>query len=442
MNQPMRVLTVLALLCFGVAMLLLVRVTGLSVRGPEPSDGYEPMPLQMGLAQGSAQSPRAVMALSGQGAAPAAAIKDSWQGVLADLEKARGAVPSELLLEFHSAAAMAEFLQRLTQAGIRVLARRDDLLLARVGFGGRAAALAAELSRGGGSVSRATPNYQVWVPGMGQAPQPDPNNAGGQSPVGERALEMIGVAGQRSDWGRGVRVAVLDSGVLAHDSLKNVSVLHEDFVRDGQVFHGHGTAMASLIAGNDREVPSYGIAQGVTLLDGRVADGRGMGHSVALAEAVLWAVEQGAAVINISLGSSGDSPWVARAIALAQSKGVIVVAAAGNDRSSTLDFPAAYPSVLAVGAVDAHGRQAYFSNSGQGLFIAAPGVSVPSAYDGNRRVVGSGTSQAAAMVSAAAAVFLWRGMQPAQVPAAMAAAATSTGAPTSQVGSGILWLAQ
>jgi len=128
------------------------------------------------------------------------------------------------------------------------------------------------------------------------------------------------------------------------------------------------------------------------------------------------------------------------AVAYAISRGVIVVAAAGNEQANALAYPAAYEGVISVAAVDAQGRQAYFSNSGSGLFIAAPGVGIISAYSDNKTVIGSGTSQAAAITSGAISALLSRNYQSAQIPLILARNAVSTGAPATQVGAGILKL--
>jgi thermitase len=93
-----------------------------------------------------------------------------------------------------------------------------------------------------------------------------------------------------------------------------------------------------------------------------------------------------------------------------------------------------------VAAVDAQGRQAYFSNSGEGLFISAPGVGIVSPYSDGRTVIGSGTSQAAAITSGAISALLSRNYQSQQIPRILTQNATKTGAPATQVGAGILKL--
>ncbi len=202
--------------------------------------------------------------------------------------------------------------------------------------------------------------------------------------------------------------------------------------------HGHGTAMASLIAG--RDAVHGGVAPASEILDVRVADSTGMGNTAFVAQGILYAVDSGARVINISLGAAADSTMLREAVAYAISRGVTVVAAGGNEQASSLAYPASYDKVISVAAVDAQGRQAYFSNSGEGLFISAPGVGIVSWYSGGKTVIGSGTSQAAALVSGGVAALLSRNYQAANIPLVLTSNAVRTGAPVTQVGAGILRL--
>ena len=112
---------------------------------------------------------------------------------------------------------------------------------------------------------------------------------------------------------------------------------------------------------------------------------------------------------------------LAQAVAYASQRGAIVVAAAGNEAYGQLAIPAAYESVVSVGSVDADNRQAYFSNSGAGLDLAAPGVGVVTAWATDKVALVSGTSQSSALVSAAVATYLAWGVPPAQVSARLKA---------------------
>jgi len=234
-----------------------------------------------------------------------------------------------------------------------------------------------------------------------------------------------------------VTVAVVDSGVADHPTFTDGQVTHIDLVNDGQPFDGHGTAMASLIAGS--APGADGVSPAAKILDVRVSDSTGTSNSFLLAEGIMTAVQNGAQVINISMGSFGDAPAVADAVQTALSHGIVVVASAGNEDLTTLDWPAAYPGVISVSGVDAAGHIAYFSNAGQPT-LAAPAVGIPSAYAVNGQpylAQGDGTSQAAALVSGSAAMITSTG---GNVLKTLTQSVQPANAPTAQVGAGILSL--
>lgn len=350
-----------------------------------------------------------------------------------ELARTPGAVPDELLLSFTTPAELEAFRARAARAGLELLPADPRLLTARVRVGdGRA--LASELAAGG--FDRVGPNYLAWVPALPRLPETDPDNAGGARPFGTSGLEAVGAGRVRSDWGRGVTVAVLDTGITEHPQLEQVRLSRTDLVQDGQPLNGHGTAMASLIAGSDPA--EGGVAPAVSLLDIRVADARGESTTTLVAQGILTAVDQGARVINISLGTNADAPVLRRAVEYALERGVVIVAAAGNDQATALAYPAGYSGVVSVAAVDANGVQAFFSNSGSGLAVAAPGVGIVSAYRDNQRVISSGTSQAAAITSGVVATMLGWGYSGQSILKSLAANAKPTGAPAEQTGAGLV----
>ena len=350
-----------------------------------------------------------------------------------ELARTPGAAPDELLLSFAKPADLEAFRARAARAGIELLPTDPRLLTARVRVGdGRA--LASELA--GGGFDRVGPNYLAWVPALPRLPETDADNAGGARPFGSSGLEAIGAGRDRSDWGRGITVAVLDTGITDHPQLEQVRLSRTDLVQDGQPVDGHGTAMASLIAGADPA--EGGVAPAVSLLDIRVADAKGESTTALVAQAILIAVDQGARVINISLGTNADAPVLRRAVEYALERGVVIVAAAGNDQATALAYPAGYNGVVSVAAVDANGVQAFFSNSGSGLVVAAPGVGIVSAYSDNRRVISSGTSQAAALTSGVVATMLGWGYSGQSILKSLAANARPTGAPAEQTGAGLV----
>ena len=380
--------------------------------------------------------------LGASGAPAAPGLPAGSLGALGDLvaklealNATAGVVPREVVLTFPSSAAWNAFRRRAADAGLRVLHADERLLTARVGYDDPQA-LARELRDHAGDFQGVGLNYQAWVPALQNEREADAANAGGRAPFGNSGLAAIGAAGNRQTWGRGVTAAVLDTGVTEHEVLGHTRITHLDLVQDGQVPNGHGTAMASLIAGNDAS--NGGVAPAARLLDVRVADVNGQSTTALVAEGIMQAVDAGAQLINISLGSTGDSPVLRRAVEYALERGVVIVAAAGNEQQAALAYPAGYEGVISVAAVDANGTQAFFSNSGSGLTLAAPGVGIVSAYSDNRMVMSSGTSQATAITSGVIAALLGWGHAPADIAGLLTQSAKATGAPATQVGAGIL----
>jgi serine protease len=186
--------------------------------------------------------------------------------------------------------------------------------------------------------------------------------------------------------GKGVVVAVIDTGIAweNHGDFAQVPdfegarfVPGYDFVNDdahANDDHGHGTHVAGTIAQstNNRQGVA-GVAFEATLMPIKVLDHFGSGNSADIAEAIRWAVDNGAKVLNLSLGGGGRSEVLANAVRYAKSKGAVVVCAAGNSGRAILDYPAAYAGAFAVAAVGPQGIRASYSNYGQGLKLAAPG---------------------------------------------------------------------
>jgi serine protease len=186
--------------------------------------------------------------------------------------------------------------------------------------------------------------------------------------------------------GKGVVVAVLDTGIAYedHDGFKQVADLKGakftkgwDFVNNDEHAnddHGHGTHVAGTIAQvtNNKEGVA-GVAFEATLMPVKVLNHFGSGSTAAISDAIRWAADHGANVINMSLGGGGRSAVMENAVAYARKKGVVVVCAAGNGGRGVVEFPAAYPASVAVSAVGPTGALAPYSSYGKELDIAAPG---------------------------------------------------------------------
>lgn len=146
-----------------------------------------------------------------------------------------------------------------------------------------------------------------------------------------------------------------------------------------------------------------GMAPAASILSIRVLDEEGQGDSFTVAEGIVEAVDRGADIVNLSLGGESSSGLLEQAVRYAQSKGVTIVAAVGNEGREGVAFPARYEGVVGVTSVDAKGTASAFSNFGEGVDLGAPGVGVYSAWAEDGIVSFSGTSTASAFVSGALA---------------------------------------
>jgi len=207
-------------------------------------------------------------------------------------------------------------------------------------------------------------------------------------------------------------VAVVDSGVDAgHPDLAgSVRRGYDALTRQpgGTTDkHGHGTHVAGVVAATiGNGVGVAGLVR-ADVLPVRVLSSAGVGDTTKAADGVVWATDHGADVINMSLGGPESSDVLARAVRYAIEHGVVVVAAMGNEgaEGSPTSYPAAYPGVVAVAAVDRRRATASFSSRGAHADLAAPGVGILSTYKGGTYAYLDGTSMAAPYVAASAAVL-------------------------------------
>lgn len=260
-----------------------------------------------------------------------------------------------------------------------------------------------------------------------------------QQPV----LRALGVAGAwKVSTGRGVTVAVLDTGVdgAVRDLTGSVTT-GPDYTAGANPpgYHPprtHGTYIASLIAGHGnglgRSDGVVGVAPGAHILSvrvlleesepGFVVFNQNAHYDDTIAAGISYAVQHGADVINMSLGDPVPTKDEVAAIGSAISRGVVVVAAAGNDgsgrrRFTPYSYPASVPGVISVAAVTANGRHASFSDHNASVVVSAPGVGVVGAGPGGEYLDGDGTSQASALVAGVAALIRakYPGLPPALV---------------------------
>jgi len=219
--------------------------------------------------------------------------------------------------------------------------------------------------------------------------------------------------------GRGVTVAVVDTGIAPHRDLGGRIRDGKDFTGTGshRDDNGHGTHVAGIVGARGESV--RGVAPGASFLSVKVLDGQGSGSFEGVIDGIMWAVEQGADVLNLSLGGGhrcGGGCPVCRSVTWASGQGAVVCVAAGNSGlgRSTVECPGAARGILTVGAVTKNRKIAGFSSRGPTADgrakpdVVAPGVNITSLshLSGNGYVSKSGTSMAAPHVAGAAALLL------------------------------------
>jgi subtilisin family serine protease len=232
-----------------------------------------------------------------------------------------------------------------------------------------------------------------------------------------------------------VLVAVIDSGIdTAHPDLAGSVAASFDALGPHEI-HFHGTAMAGAIAAHGRLM---GVAPRVRLLAVRSLDANGQGTTLSIADGIDWAVARRARVLNMSFAGPND-PLLRQHLAAVHARGIVLVAAAGNDGPASAPlYPAADANVIAVTATDADDRLFALANRGRYIAVAAPGVDVlePAPNDSVQLI--SGTSVAAAHVSGVAALILERApaLGPEEVRGLLMQSAAALSAPDAKDNSG------
>jgi len=323
-------------------------------------------------------------------------------GVLAVLASPAGAAPRRIVVGYGASASTAAHAASVESGSPEATAEHTRTVdVAR----GESVSTALAHARREPGVAWAVPDYVARTAG-GTGTEFVPDDPGAGKEAGDwRELQWnlwgpFGV-GAPTAWenlirdghpgGKGVTVAVLDTGVAytnwrrfrrSPDFGRFQFVKGYDFVNRGGPpvdRNGHGTFVASEIAENtDNGYGLTGLAYGAKIMPVRVLDTEGEGEASTIAEGILFAVKHGAQVINLSLEfapgvTAKDIPELISSIRYAHRKGVIVVAAAGNEAHRAIAYPARAPYVVSVGATTEHGCLAAYSNDGSGLTIVAPG---------------------------------------------------------------------
>ena len=204
--------------------------------------------------------------------------------------------------------------------------------------------------------------------------------------------------------GKGIKVAVLDTGTPEHDDLNIVDA--ENFTNDSsdKDNQGHATHVAGTVGANGR---IKGVAPEAEIYTAKVLSDKGSGANSWIAEGISWCVDKDVDIINMSLGSPMDSREIRSAVSEAHRAGIIMVAASGNSGyEHGIGYPAAYDDVIATAAIDGEKERPDFSSVGEENEIAAAGVEVVSTYLDNRYARLNGTSMASPHIAGAIALIM------------------------------------
>ncbi|NUL03969.1 S8 family serine peptidase [Streptomyces lunaelactis] len=222
----------------------------------------------------------------------------------------------------------------------------------------------------------------------------------------------------KSVTGEGIKVAVIDTGVNPSTPSLRGQVLKgfdasESKGEATDDYTGHGTTMAELIAGTGKGGGLQGLAPGAKIIPMRISDTERQNEQAVNAhdseDAIRAAADSDAQIISMSFGSEFASVQELEAVKYAESKGKLFFASAGNnaEKGNKLEYPASYPQVVGVAAIDRNGRVGDYSQHGESVDIAAPGNDIPGWCDENFKSYCNkhGTSAATAIASASAALI-------------------------------------
>ncbi len=277
------------------------------------------------------------------------------------------------------------------------------------------------------------------TPVMASVTPNDPEYAdqwGPQCIGAEKAWEVPALSGRPE-----VIVAVIDTGIdWDHPDLElqvDTSIDY-DFVNndtDAMDDHGHGTHCAGIIAGTINNFIGIAGLQNVTLMAVKGLNSQGSGWNSVLANSIIYAADNGAKVISNSWGGNFPTRAIAQATLYARNKGVVVIAAAGNENTDRKHYPAAFPWVVGVGSLETCTTRSSYSNYGaRNVMISAPGSDILSTYLNDDYAYMSGTSMACPHVAGVAAMWIsayldYDELTPRQVISTLAGTADDLGDP-------------
>ncbi|MBA4492898.1 S8 family peptidase [Paenactinomyces guangxiensis] len=226
-------------------------------------------------------------------------------------------------------------------------------------------------------------------------------------------IRVLGRA--RLNGGKGIRVGVIDTGIdLNHPDLAaNIKGGVNFLAPSGppQDTNGHGTHVAGIIGAINNHIGVVGVASKVSLYAIKVLNSSGTGILSNLIRGIEWGIQHRMHILNISIGGGKNiQPALVQAIRAAIRRGILIVAAAGNDgnpsgRGDTVEVPARHPSVIAVASLNKNNTRETYSATGNSIDISAPGTNILSTFSQKRYAVLKGTSMATAHVSGVLALL-------------------------------------
>ncbi|MEQ2525281.1 peptidase S8/S53 subtilisin kexin sedolisin [Robertmurraya yapensis] len=239
--------------------------------------------------------------------------------------------------------------------------------------------------------------------------------------------QRVSITAQNPDWGintieapaawnsqltgKGVKIAVLDTGISPHEDLiVSGGISFTSYTKSYTDDNGHGTHVAGIIGAERNAFGTVGVAPDADVYAVKVLDKSGSGYLSDIIRGIDWAISNKMDIINLSLTATADSVALHQAVDNAYNQGILVVAAAGNHGNGdgtgdTVEYPARYESVIAVSATDYLNQRGSFSATGNSVEVSAPGVKILSTYLNNSYVSMSGTSMATPYVAGTLALM-------------------------------------
>ena len=237
------------------------------------------------------------------------------------------------------------------------------------------------------------------------------NTPSASGEVMDYGIKMIGAPLEWTESkGKGIKVGIIDTGVdYNHPDLKDRIKGYENFSDENtdMDLNGHGTHVAGIIGASLNGIGVVGVAPECEIYSAKAFKKDGSADNTAISKALEWLIEKDVNVINMSFASEKPSDEIYKKIQRAYNKGIILVAAAGNDGSTvnSIGYPAKWKEVIAVTAVDIENKHAEFSSCGKEALVAAPGKEIYSTFPDNSYKALSGTSMSTPLIAGAVALF-------------------------------------